>query len=323
MNNYPFEPGQQTPYGPYQPGGPSVPPPPPPPYQSVSAPPPYQSVDQYAPTLPVNPYMPPPPVDPRGRPKKTLWVVIVTVVVLVIAAASIVSVFVIRNITGPVTPPTPTLMPYPSLANSYSGLAHNITYNEDANMVMTAVTQDAGRISGTIQFGLPLIGSGTFSGTVSRTKAIQFAIIASDAGGSLTSTFVGLVDKQGVMSGTYSINNGQKGTWKASPATSPVLYPLLFANYSGNFNNTSTGKSGVMTLAIITQNQQHFAGTFDTSISVNGTVGSDNSIQFTGADSKGGPIVFTGTVNIDGSLNGTYKASSGGTGTWKVTPSAK
>ncbi len=190
-------------------------------------------------------------------------------------------------------------------------------------MAMTAVTQDGSKINGSIQFGLPLLGVGTFNGTVSRTGAIRFAITSSDSGGSPTSTFVGVVDKQGSMSGTYSINDGQKGTWKASPATSPVIYPLLFANYSGNFNNTATGKSGTMTLVIITQNQQNFTGMFDTSISVTGTVGTDNSIQFTGADSNGGPVAFSGTVNVDGSLNGTYKASSGGAGTWKVTPGAK
>ena len=322
MNNYPFEPEQQTPYGAYQPMNSPVPPPPPP-YQSVSVPPSYRSTDQYAPTLPMNPYMPPPPVDPRRSPKKMLWVVILTVVVLVIVAGSIASLLIIHNLTGTITPPTPTPMPYPSLMHAYSGLAHNITYNEDANMVLTSVMQDADKINGTIQFGLPLIGSGTFSGTITRSGAIRFAATSNDAGGSLTSEFVGSIDKQGSMSGTYSISNGQKGTWKASPSASPVLYPLLFANYSGNFDNTATGKTGTMTLAIITQNQQNFTGMFDTSISVNGTVGSDNSIQFTGTDSKGGPIVFTGTVNIDGSLNGTYKASSGGTGTWKITPTAK
>jgi len=333
VNNYPYEPGPQNPYGPYQPGNQSVPPPPPPPpsYQPISAPSayppissssPYQTTDQYAPTMPVNPYMSQPPGNPRG-PKKTPWIVITTVVILVIAVGSIASVLVAHSVAGNVTPPTPTPVPYPALASAYSGLAHNITYNEDANMVMPSVVQDAGKINGTIQFGLPLVGSGTFNGTVSRAGAIQFTIASTDAGGSLTSTFVGSIDKQKAMSGTYSITNGQKGTWKVSSATSPVLYPLLFANYSGNFNNTATGKSGTMTLTIVTQNQQNFTGEFDASIPIKGTVGTDNSIQFTGADDKGNPVVFTGTVNVDSSLNGTYKAVSGGAGTWKVTPGAK
>lgn len=319
MNNNPYEPGQQPPYGPYQAGGPYVPPPPPPPpsYSSPGISGPYQTTDQYLPTLPMNPYVPPGP--PPERPKKMPLVAIIVVVVLLIIAAGTVGVIVVSKTTGTVTPPTPTPVPYPSMASAYSGLAHNITYNEDGEMAMTGVTQDGGKINGAVRFGLPLVGDSTFSGIVSRTGAIQFTIVSSDAGG-VTSTFVGQVDKQGSMSGTYTINNGQKGTWKASPAASPVIYPLLFANYSGNFDNTATGKTGTMTLKIITQSQQNFTGMFDSSISVNGTVGTDNTIQFTGADSNGGPVVFNGTVNIDGTLNGTYKASSGGAGTWKVTP---
>jgi hypothetical protein len=78
-----------------------------------------------------------------------------------------------------------------------------------------------------------------------------------------------------------------------------------------------------MTLVISAQNQKSFTGIFDGSVSVNGAVGTDNSIQFVGVDTKGEPITFNGTVNIDGSLNGTYKVASSVTGTWKVTPSTK
>jgi hypothetical protein len=125
------------------------------------------------------------------------------------------------------------------------------------------------------------------------------------------------------MSGTYTITNGQKGTWKATPNPSPLVYPLLFTNYSGNFYNNSTAKSGTMTLTIVTQDQKNFTGMFDGTISVSGTVGTDNSIQFAGPDSKGEPITFSGTINVDSSLNGTYKASGSVTGTWKVTPGTK
>src|SRR5690348_11652845 len=99
-------------------------------------------------------------------------------------------------------------------------------------MIMTSVTQDNGTINGTIQFGLPLIGSGSFTGTVTRNDAINFTVTSSDNGG-VTLTFSGTIEPQGFMSGSYTVNNGQKGTWRATPATNPVLYPLLFHNYKG------------------------------------------------------------------------------------------
>jgi hypothetical protein len=122
------------------------------------------------------------------------------------------------------------------------------------------------------------------------------------------------------MSGTYVVHNGQKGTWRASPAIAPVLYPLLFHKYAGSFTNNSMHKTDNFTLEIITQNQQNFTGLFDGSLSFDGTVGSDNSIQFTITDAKGTSIKFSGAVNIDGSLSGPYTANSGVTGTWRVTP---
>jgi hypothetical protein len=328
VNNNPYEPGNQSPYGPYQAGNPSVPPPPPP-YQAGNSLPTYpQASDPYAPTFPMNSYMPPPPVmpppvNPRGGRNKTLLTVIVTALILVIAVGSIVSLLVVHKAFGTTTPATPTPIPYPSIAGAYSGLAHNTTYNQDAEMALTTVVQNAGKISGSIQFGLPLVGNNTFNGTVSRANAIQFVIISTGAGGSTISTFSGLIDKQGSMSGTYTVSNSQKGTWKAAPDPTPLVYPLLFANYSGNFYNNATAKSGTMTLTIVTQNQKNFTGMFDGSISVNGTVGIDNSIQFAGTDTKGEPITFSGTVNVDSSLNGTYKASGNVTGTWKVAPGTK
>jgi hypothetical protein len=326
VNNYPYEPGKQSPYGPYQAGNSPVPPPPPPSYQAGNSLPTYpQASDPYAPTFPMNSYIPPlpvvpPPVKPRGGRNKALLGIIVVVVVVV---GSIVGFLAVSNAIKPSPPPAPTPVPYPAVVGAYSGLAHNITFNQDSEMAMTSVVQDAGKISGSIQFGLPLVGAGTFNGTVSRTNAIQFAITSTSAGGSLTSTFNGIIDKQGSMSGTYVISNGQKGTWKAAPNPAPLVYPLLFTNYSGNFYNNSTAKSGVMTLMIVTQNQKNFTGMFDSTNSVIGTVGTDDSIQFVGTDSKGAPITFNGTVNVDGSLNGTYRASDSVTGTWKVTPTTK
>ena len=186
-------------------------------------------------------------------------------------------------------------------------------------MIMTSVTQDSGTINGNIQFGLPLIGSGAFTGTVTRSNAVNFTVTSSDNGG-VTLIFSGIVDTQGFMSGNYTVNNGQKGMWRATPSTNPVLYPLLFHNYKGSFTNNSTHKTDNFTLQIITQNQQNFTGTFDNSLSFDGTVGSDNSIQFTVTDAQGTSIKFTGTVNVDGSLSGPYTANSGVTGTWRETP---
>ncbi|MEO6889802.1 MAG: hypothetical protein ABI456_10865 [Ktedonobacteraceae bacterium] len=347
MNNYPFEPGKQTPQGPYQPGNPYTPSQPQPPaYQpgnpyTPSQPPAYQPANPYAPPPPTypptdqytrypqtDPYAPPPaplyqpanPYAPLVQPpgKRNRVPLIVAIVAALVIIGSI-GVFAIRGATG--TAPTPTAIPvhYPAAASAYSGSVHNLSFNQDANMALTSVVQDQDKINGDIKFGLPLIGSGTFTGTVSSNGAVHFTVTSRD-NGSVTLTFTGTLVSHGPMQGTYTVGNGQHGTWKAEPATSPVVYPVLRQKYAGSFHNNSTGKSDNITLEIITQDQKNFTGTFLGVDPVNGTVGSDNSIQFAISDGKGGQIKFNGTVNIDGSLSGTYTATAGGTGTWKMSP---
>lgn len=260
-------------------------------------------------------------MKPRGRRDRTLFIGIASIVALLVVIGFI-AVLATRGATGVASTPTPTPPPvhYPSVASAYSGTAHNASYNSDANIAMTSVVQDKEKINGDMLVGLPLVGSGPFTGTVSSSGAVRFALTSKD-NGSTSITFSGFITAEGSMSGTYTVtSNGQKGTWKATPAADPVVYPTLSHNYSGNYNNAATGKSGSLSLQIVTQNQQNFNGVADNALTVNGTVGSDNSIQFTGTDSKGATIKFTGTVNIDGSLSGTYTASVGGMGTWKVSP---
>ena len=266
--------------------------------------------------------VPPPPQEPRGSRNRAFLIIGIVVIVLFIAgAAGVFALHAANNGTTVSTPtPTATPVPYPHVASAYSGSVHNTTFNQNANMIMTSVTQDNGTLNGSIQFGLPLIGSGSFTGTVTKSDAINFVVTSSDDGGVML-TFSGTIEPQGFMSGTYTVNNGQKGTWRATPATAPVLYPLLYQKYAGTYTNNSTHKSGNMTLQIITQNQQNLTGVYDNSLPFDGTVGSDNSIQFTITDAKGISIKFSGQVTIDGSLSGTIStAQSGVIGTWKVIP---
>ena len=105
-------------------------------------------------------------------------------------------------------------------------------------------------------------------------------------------------------------------------AVAPVVYPILFANYSGTFANTANGQSGAISLANKSQDQQKLYGKFSRLgclLSFDGTVGSDNSIQFT-ITPNGATIKFVGSVNTDGSSSGTYTATTGGNGTWKLLP---
>ncbi|MBA2285745.1 MAG: hypothetical protein H0W02_09695 [Ktedonobacteraceae bacterium] len=322
----PYTPSQPPAYQPSDPYTPSQPQPPA--YQPANPyapqpPPAYQPTDPYTPSRPsaypsAGPYAPPPPMKPQSKRNRAPLIVAIVAALVIIGS---IGVFAIRGATGAASTPTPTAISvhYPAAASAYSGSVHNLSSNRDANMALTSVVQDQGKINGDIKFGLPLIGSGTFTGTVSSKGAVRFTVTSRD-NGNVTLTFTGTLVAHGPMQGTYTANNGQHGTWKAEPATSPVIYPVLSQRYTGSFHNSSTGKDGNITLQVITQDQKNFTGTFLSVDPVNGTVGSDNSIQFAITDGKGGQIKFNGTVNIDGSLSGTYTATAGGTGTWKMSP---
>lgn len=109
---------------------------------------------------------------------------------------------------------SPTIQPLPQLASSYQGMAHNITYNIDANLALSSITEDQqGNIRGQMTVNPPLYGSGPFIGTVSATNAITFTSTATADGGTITWT--GIVNGSS-LSGTYAVDNGQRGSWQVS-----------------------------------------------------------------------------------------------------------
>jgi len=324
LTPYGISQSKATPDGPTSVSSPSYPPPPPiTPITDYGSPP--YGVPPQNPYEPHNPYTapsaPPPPANPRRKPNNKVLLIASIVAALVIVIGGVIGLAIVHNANQVTATPTPTAtpVPYPALSSAYSGSVHNTTYNQNANMVLTSIVQNADKINGNVRFGLPLVGSGSFTGTVSRTNTIQFVVSSGDMGG-VTLTFNGSIPAPGSMNGTYTISNGQRGTWKAASATSPVAYPLLYANYKGNLHNNSTNKDATISLAIVTQDQQSFTGLYDNAISLNGTFGDKNSLQFTVTDNNGVPIVFKGTDNVDGSLSGTYLANNGVTGTWKVLP---
>ena len=276
---------------------------------------PYKQLDPYSASK--QPHTSPPsPVPPRRSNKIPLVAIIAAALVIVVGGAA----WLISSASHTfMLPPTPTPVPYPHLSSAYSGSVHNTTYGQSAHMALTDIVQDAATINGNIRFGLPLVGSGSFTGTVSRTGTIQFVVSSLDMNG-VTLTFNGSITSPNSMSGTYTVSNGQKGTWEAVSAVSPVAYPLLFPNYTGTFHNNAVNKDYSMTLEIVTQDQQNFSGTCYSTAPMNGTFEDDNSLQFTATASNGASVTFSGTVNVDGSLSGTYRASDGVTGTWKVSP---
>ncbi len=304
----------QPSYAPSDPYASSQPPPPPPNVQGTS-----YTTKSVEPTHPPSTTIPTHMSVSGSRSSKTL---LISGIVALLVIASVISVFVVLSRqSGPKITPTPTPVPYPSLSSAYGGTARNMTGSLNANVSLTAIAQQQGNVSGNVTIGLPLLGSGPFQGTVSHSGSVDFVVTSND-GSNVTITLTGSIASSGAISGTYSVNNGQGGTWEVASATAPVVYPILFANYSGTFANNANGQSGTISLANKSQDQQNFTGNFlisGVSYPMTGTVGSDNSIQFS-ITPNGATIKFVGSVNTDGSLSGTYTATTGGNGTWKVTP---
>jgi D-alanyl-D-alanine carboxypeptidase len=108
---------------------------------------------------------------------------------------------------------------YPQLASSYTGTAHNETYNITSNFALVSIKEDQqGNISGNTQVSPPLYGSGPFTGKVSSNNTITFTSTPTDGSGH-TITFTGTVTPQHSLSGKYTANSKigvQTGTWQVS-----------------------------------------------------------------------------------------------------------
>ena len=122
---------------------------------------------------------------------------------------------------------------------------------------------------------------------------------------------------------------------KQKPTPAPS-YPSVDSQYSGSIHNTPGNIDGTMTLTNVHQNGSTIAGTLTltnglsgTASFTNGTVASNNTVQFEVTPyTQYPPLLFQGRVNADGSLTGTYCSvqnnqcnyAAGGYGTWRVYP---
>ncbi len=123
----------------------------------------------------------------------------------------------------------------------------------------------------------------------------------------------------------------------AKQKTTPTpAYPNLDNQYVGGIHNTPGNIDGTMTLTNVHQNGATIGGTLiltnglsGTATFTNGTVASNNTLQFEVTPyTQYPPLLFQGRVNTDGSLTGTYCSvqgnqcndAAGGYGTWKVLP---
>lgn len=106
----------------------------------------------------------------------------------------------------------------PNIAGTYLGTVRNTTGGETSPFVL-ALVQDGTHLTGSVLFSYPLAGSGPLTGSFDAANHLRFEI-TSDDDSYITLEFEGSVRENPVnLSGTYVINNGQTGTWKA-PADS-------------------------------------------------------------------------------------------------------
>lgn len=112
----------------------------------------------------------------------------------------------------------------------------------------------------------------------------------------------------------------------------PASYPHLSSSYLGTVYDTTYNKSGNLSL-FFSQNQQAISGTAKVfanglmdSGNFTGTVGTDDTLQFTVTFSSGGVSKIVGTISSQNTLSGTYTTtypngiSPNHQGTWEASP---
>lgn len=236
-------------------------------------------------------------------------------VITAIVGASVVGVMLAHRTSG--------------LASAYQGTGHNITVNATGSLVLTSVLQDQQKISGKVFWGFPLIGDGSFTGTIGSNGSIVLTDtpIAPDRFSSII-IFKGTLHPNGSLSGTYTAPSvSQTGTWQATPYQIPSN-PHVVSTYHGTFQNWTVGGTATLALTSVVQNQQKISGKviigpgLSGSGSFTGTIGTDGSVTFTDNDTTDGfTVIFSGFLFSDGSLSGSYIIpSSGQSGIWKASP---
>lgn len=125
----------------------------------------------------------------------------------------------------PTPSPTPTPVPYPKVAGNYNGTIDDTTANIITGMALS-IQQQAGHgaINGYFTVNPPLVGSGSFTGSVNTNNYIQFVVQAYKKNSPLY--FWGWLKSNGILSGDYcSLNKknqcdpnaGASGTWSVAP----------------------------------------------------------------------------------------------------------
>jgi eukaryotic-like serine/threonine-protein kinase len=134
--------------------------------------------------------------------------------------------------TAPPTPkpaPSPTPVLIPDTAGTYNGTIDDTTSSIVTGMALTIQqTINQGSISGYFSVNPPLVGDGSFTGTVNSTKYVQFVVQSYKGDAPLY--FWGWVQADGSLKGNYcSINAqgrcdptaGASGTWDVAKVASP------------------------------------------------------------------------------------------------------
>jgi serine/threonine protein kinase len=137
---------------------------------------------------------------------------------------------------GQTPSPSPDPSPgYPNVAGTYNGRVVDVLTNPPTSAPMSLfIQQNQGTISGNVTISPPLLGSNSFTGSVTNKYNIQFLVQGSHGNAPLF--FTGTVQQNGIMSGDYCSykNNhcdnkaGGYGTWSvtsSSPGTGSILVP--------------------------------------------------------------------------------------------------
>lgn len=139
----------------------------------------------------------------------------------------------------PTAIPTPKPSGYPALAPSYTGTIHNTPANVSSSMSLTQIQQRGASVSGYFSVGSELQGNGSFNGTVSSDKRIQFLV--QSFANHLPLFFQGQIQANGSISGQYcsyhadtqqcDYNAGGYGTWSVSSISpgSSSFFPGSFS----------------------------------------------------------------------------------------------
>jgi serine/threonine protein kinase len=280
-------------------------------------------------SLPLTEPTPPPPIPNFPSSKRHFSIIAVILTIILTIGGYLIS--------APTMHPTPQQQSasHRRLALAYHGNIHNITMDTTATLELTSIVQNQQVISGNVVIGPGLMGSGPFTGTIKNDGSVSFTDLSTD-GSNVTLIFSGSLHTDGSLDGTYTVPTAEgKGTWQTTPSSSAMSrqftsYPRLALTYQGNVHNTTMGSAATLELTSIVENQQVISGNVVIGSGLmgsgpfTGTIMNDGSVSFVDRSTDGSNVtlVFSGSLQADGSLDGTYTVpAANGRGTWHTKPS--